>query len=126
MYKAILKNAFTNITGDTVAVKTLKGKIALKDCSIATTHGAGFVHKDLVADLLKECAKMYEFSHPNVLKLVGVCLDGGPVPYIIMPFMANGSLLTHLKEERENLVLDPQSTSAEDAVSISSCCHKCM
>ena len=86
----------------------------------------GFVHEDPVADLLKECAKMYEFSHPNVLKLVGVCLDGGPVPYIIMPFMANGSLLTHLKEERKNLVLDPQSTSAEDAVSISSCCHKCM
>ena len=61
---------------------------------------------------------MYEFSHPNVLTLVGVCLDGGPVPYIIMPFMANGSLLAHLKEERENLVLDPQSTSDDDAVSI--------
>ena len=124
MYKAILKNAFTDITGDTVAVKTLKGTISLQEYLIATTlyTDAGFVHKDLVEDLLKECAKMYEFSHPNVLKLVGVCLDGGPVPYIIMPFMANGSLLTHLKEERKNLVLDPQSTSAEDAVRT----HKCM
>ncbi len=35
---------------------------------------------------------MYKFDHPNVLKLSGVCLDGGPAPYIIMPLMANGSL----------------------------------
>ncbi len=48
---------------------------------------------------------MYDFDHPNVLKLLGVCLDGGPAPYIIMPFMANGSLLKYLKEERESLVL---------------------
>ena len=50
---------------------------------------------------------MQQFDHPNVLQLVGVCLDGGPAPYIIMPFMANGSLLSHLKEERENLVVEP-------------------
>ena len=50
---------------------------------------------------------MQQFDHPNVLQIVGVCLDGGPAPYIIMPFMANGSLLSHLKEERENLVVEP-------------------
>ena len=49
---------------------------------------------------------MQEFDHPNVLKLIGVCLDGGPAPYIIMPFMANGSLLSYLKEERGKLVLE--------------------
>ena len=67
----------------------------------------GFVEKALITDLLKECAKMNKFDHPNVLKLSGVCLDGGPAPYIIMPFMTNGSLLTYLREEREKLVLDP-------------------
>ena len=50
---------------------------------------------------------MKEFDHPNVLRLLGVCLDGGPAPYIIMPFMSNGSLLSYLKQERESLVLDP-------------------
>ena len=60
-------------------------------------------------DLLKECAKMKEFDHPNVLTLRGVCLDGGPAPYIIMPFMTNGSLHGYLKENRETLVIDQSS-----------------
>ena len=53
---------------------------------------------------------MQRFDHPNVLKLSGVCLDGGPAPYIVMPFMANGSLLSYLKEERDTLVLDSGNT----------------
>lgn len=48
---------------------------------------------------------MQKFDHPNVLTLTGICLDGGPAPYIIMPFMANGSLLTHLIDNRSDLVL---------------------
>ena len=60
--------------------------------------------------LLEECLKMKEFDHPNVLEVRGVCLDGGPAPYIIMPFMNNGSLLSYLQENRESLVLDPSST----------------
>ena len=75
------------------------------------------VQKDLVRDLLKECAKMYKFDHPNVLKLSGVCLDGGPVPLIIMPFMVNGSLDCYLKREREDVLLDVDSTTPDDAVS---------
>ena len=60
---------------------------------------------------------MHEFDHPNVLKLSGVCLDGGPAPYIIMPFMANGSLDVYLKKERGYILLDPESTNPDDAVS---------
>ena len=48
---------------------------------------------------------MYKFDHPNVLTLSGVCLDGGPAPYIIMPFMANGSLLAYLKKNRATLTV---------------------
>ena len=68
-------------------------------------------------DLLKECTKMQNFDHPNVLPLIGVCLDGGPAPYIIMPFMTNGSLLSHLKENRDSLIVDPSSTDLDDVVS---------
>ena len=68
-------------------------------------------------DLIQECAKMAEFDHPNVLKLTGVCIDGGPAPYIIMPFLTNGSLLSYLKENRASMVLDPQTVDPEDAVS---------
>ena len=48
---------------------------------------------------------MCKFNHPNVLTLKGVCLDGGPAPYIIMPFMANGSLLAYLHKSRDSLVI---------------------
>lgn len=66
----------------------------------------GFADEESVKDLLKECAKMMKFDHPNVLKLRGVCLDGGPAPYIIMPFIVNGSLLSYLKENRESITGD--------------------
>ena len=49
--------------------------------------------------------KMKHFDHPNVLSLVGVCLDAGPAPYVVLPFMANGSLLSYLKKERSNILL---------------------
>ena len=68
-------------------------------------------------DLLKECSKMSTLDHPNVLTLIGVCMDGGPAPYIVMPFMFNGSLLAHLKKERENLVILPNQQEERDTVS---------
>ena len=58
-----------------------------------------------VDDIVDECAKMTQFNHPNVLSLMGVCVDLGPAPYIIMPFMAKGSLRNCLIKERHNLTL---------------------
>ena len=86
---------------ETVAVKTLKG----------------FMQKELVNEMMRECDKMKDFDHPNVLGLKGVCLDGGPAPFIIMSFMSKGSLLGYLKENRETLVMDPTTTNADDVVS---------
>ena len=54
---------------------------------------------------MEESIKMKHFDHPNVLHLIGVCLDAGPAPYVVMPYMANGSLLHYLKKERNNIVL---------------------
>ena len=48
---------------------------------------------------------MMDFQHPNVMTLIGVCLDAGPGVSIVMPFMANGSLLDYLKKERARLYL---------------------
>ena len=59
---------------------------------------------------------MQKFEHPNVLKVIGLCLDGGPAPYVIMPFMANGSLLSYLTEQRSHLVLDPNDIHGESSV----------
>ena len=64
--------------------------------------------------MLKECSKMHSFKHPNVLNLTGVCLDGGPNPYIIMPFMVNGSLLAYLKKNRGKLVVSCKDDNVDE------------
>ena len=56
---------------------------------------------------------MSHFDHPNVLKMIGVCLDGGPAPFLIMPFMVNGSLLAHLRNSRPRLVVSQQNKDNE-------------
>lgn len=62
---------------------------------------------------------MLEFDHPNVLTLTGVCLDGGPAPYIVMPFMSNGSLLSHLKKFRKELLLPLNHPNADEVHAMS-------
>ena len=63
---------------------------------------------------MKECSRMSEFNHIHVFTLKGVCLDGGPAPYIIMPFMANGSLLAYLKKNRKSLVISHVNADDQD------------
>ena len=58
---------------------------------------------------------MSKFDHPNVLTLTGVCLDGGPAPFIIMPFMTNGSLLTYLTKNRAKLVIESAGNGQDDS-----------
>ena len=90
-------------------LKHLKVLIKLNDHNIiqplSLINCAGFYDHSTVNELLKECTKMQELNHPNVLTLMGVCLDGGPAPFIVLPFMANGSLLSYLKKNRNTLLL---------------------
>ena len=62
---------------------------------------------------------MSRFKHAHVMGLIGVCLDAGSAPYIVMPYMANGSLLHYLKSERKKHVLFEDSD--EDEVKNTSC-----
>ena len=73
----------------------------------------GFFDESAIRELLGECAKMSTFNNPNVLTVKGICLDGGPLPYIVMPYMANGSLLSFLKKERSTLVLMKDADSMQ-------------
>ena len=51
---------------------------------------------------------MKYFKHPNVMSLIGVCENFCGGPAVVMPFMANGSVLDYLKMERKSLVLDAE------------------
>ena len=58
-----------------------------------------------LSNLMEESIKMSKFNHPNVMKLIGVCIEKGTSPFIVMPYMAYGSLLSYLKKKRAELTL---------------------
>ena len=50
---------------------------------------------------------MKDFNHPHIMPLIGVCLDAGVG--VVMPYMANSSVLSYLKKERETLLLQDEA-----------------
>ena len=62
---------------------------------------AGFSSKDAQREFFSESLTMKDFDHPNVLGLIGVCLDSpNGIPYLVIPFMRNGSVKEYLKSNR--------------------------
>ena len=62
---------------------------------------ADFGSKEAQKEFFAESLIMKDFDHPNVLGLLGVCLDSpNGVPYLVLPFMENGSLKEYLKTKR--------------------------
>jgi len=55
-----------------------------------------------MAEMVAETAIMKNFDHPNVLKLLGVCVDSSDDDMLkaILPYMANGDLKNFLKQSR--------------------------
>ncbi|XP_059144020.1 hepatocyte growth factor receptor-like [Physella acuta] len=49
---------------------------------------------------LQEALRMKDFNHPNVLALIGVCLDLDEMPLVVLPFMKHGDLLTYIRDEK--------------------------
>uniref|UniRef100_A0A8C7GTH5 receptor protein-tyrosine kinase n=1 Tax=Oncorhynchus kisutch TaxID=8019 RepID=A0A8C7GTH5_ONCKI len=57
-----------------------------------------------IEEFLNEAACMKDFDHPNVIRLLGVCLEAGsghfPKPMVILPFMRYGDLHSFLLRSR--------------------------
>ena len=117
VYKARLGPA--GRPGREVAVKTLKGlHKSTQTRSIIILIYLGEFDQIEVDQFVEESLKMSRFKHSHVMGLIGVCLDTGSAPFIIMPYMANGSLLKYLKRERRKIVLSEEHD--EDEVSMGS------
>ncbi|KAG5899920.1 hypothetical protein JTB14_002471 [Gonioctena quinquepunctata] len=85
----VLKAEALNISGQTgystVAVKTLKNDARESELN----------------DLLSEYQLLKEVSHPNVIRLLGVCTEtGGPI-YLIIEYAEHGSLRNYLRRSRK-------------------------
>ncbi|XP_066467950.1 tyrosine-protein kinase Mer isoform X2 [Tiliqua scincoides] len=63
-----------------------------------------------IEEFLREAACMKDFDHPNVIKLLGVCIEPSsqhvPKPMVILPFMKYGDLHSFLLRSR--LGMGPQ------------------
>ena len=75
-------------------------------------HSGNFDQSE-VDKFVEESLKMSRFKHAHVMGLIGVCLDAGSAPYIVMPYMANGSLLEYLKKQRNKLVFTQDTDEDE-------------
>uniref|UniRef100_A0A8C8RKG4 receptor protein-tyrosine kinase n=1 Tax=Pelusios castaneus TaxID=367368 RepID=A0A8C8RKG4_9SAUR len=74
-------------------------KVAVKTMKIA------ICTRSEMEEFLSEAICMKEFDHPNVMKLLGVCLqttesEGYPSPVVILPFMKHGDLHSFLLYSR--------------------------
>ena len=48
---------------------------------------------------------MKRLDHPNILSIIGVCLDSkheSGLPFMVLPFMVNGDLKSYLKNKRKS------------------------
>ena len=57
--------------------------------------------------LIDESKIMAKFDHPNVMKLLGVSISKC-TPFIIMPFMAHGSVLSYLRKNRVQFTVEDE------------------
>ncbi|XP_048863169.1 tyrosine-protein kinase Mer [Brienomyrus brachyistius] len=82
----------------------MEGQLKLQDgtsekVAVKTMKMDNFSQRE-IEEFLNEAACMKDFHHPNVIKLVGVCLEVGsacfPKPLVILPFMKYGDLHSYL------------------------------
>ena len=70
-----------------------------------------------LAEFLKECSSMHKLDHPNVLPLLGICVDHPDIegPLILSVYMEKGDLRSYLC--RQYLLSGKKSESNQEALS---------
>ncbi|ETN85239.1 protein tyrosine kinase [Necator americanus] len=63
------------------------------------------ISKEIIKEVMKEARLMRGLRHPNVVKLYGVGVLERPL-YILLEYVAGGSLKTYLKKNKQSISID--------------------
>ena len=74
-----------------------------------------------LSSMMGEILKMQDFHHPYVMTLIGVSFDANHTPSMVMPFMANGSLLSYLKNKRSSFLISEAADDEKVRLSLFTC-----
>ena len=74
--------------------------------------------------LVEESQIMVRFDHPNVMKLLSVVISQQNTLFIVMPYMAQGCLLSFLRKHPADLTVENDDMT--DLVSYSSFYSNCI
>ena len=76
-------------------------------CFVYYSQLTGMFSSNDLKQLAEESQIMARFDHPNVMRLLGVAISQAhQTLFVVMPFMAQGSLLSYLRKHRTELTVE--------------------
>lgn len=88
-------------------LKTCKTDVAVKTCKVT-------LPDEQKRKFLQEGRILKQYDHPNIVKLIGICVQKQPI-MIVMELVPGGSLLTYLRKNTSTIIQREQLRMCKDA-----------
>ncbi|XP_046830563.1 tyrosine-protein kinase Fer isoform X2 [Vespa crabro] len=88
-------------------LKTCKTEVAVKTCKVT-------LPDEQKRKFLQEGRILKQYDHPNIVKLIGICVQKQPI-MIVMELVPGGSLLTYLRKNASSITQREQLRMCKDA-----------
>ncbi|XP_033224722.1 tyrosine-protein kinase Fer isoform X3 [Belonocnema kinseyi] len=88
-------------------LKSCKTEVAVKTCKVT-------LPDEQKKKFLQEGRILKQYDHPNIVKLIGICVQKQPI-MIVMELVPGGSLLTYLKNNKTSITQKEQLRMCKDA-----------